>query len=183
MDEKTRKKVEEAKKKIESSDIEVEDRDNAIIEKITPGKDGKGIYTFLRGFKFPMKSYPSYQKVNVLRLLKKLIPWALNIIHPRLKSYVPDPNQYCPFVRELHRVLTELRDREVGPEDMGMKKKWTQIRDVLCMILEYDLAYRLRVQDILPEIDMDKVKLDEGDRYYCDDRKDYKWGYQQKKKK
>jgi len=63
-----------------------------------------------------------------------------------------------------------------------MKSMWRKVRDIFCVIMEYDMAYRLRFQDALPELPIEDIKLDEGDKEYCDIKVDYSFKHNEKKK-
>lgn len=88
------------------------------------------------------------------------------------------PRFYSHSVREIYRVLTLLSEREkFGGNPESNKGRWLQIRDIVCMILEFDDAYRLRIQDALSEINLNEIKLDKRDSFYAEKkRKLYNFG-------
>jgi hypothetical protein len=61
-------------------------------------------------------------------------------------------------------------------ESEEMKKKWSRFRDVICLILEFDNAYRSRTQDFLSEINKKKVKLTKEDLWFARQSNDYSFG-------
>jgi len=138
-------------------------------------------------------------------------------------------SKYCISVREIWRVMTLFIGQVKNERIQNILFK---LRNIICMILEFDVAYRLMVQDILPnfnkqavkenpgkemervldifyertndtrwkkigktglfllkvwlalrklvvrfllEIDLDKIKLDNADYYFCLQRPDYKF--------
>uniref|UniRef100_A0A6H1ZZM0 Uncharacterized protein n=1 Tax=viral metagenome TaxID=1070528 RepID=A0A6H1ZZM0_9ZZZZ len=109
--------------------------------------------------------------------LRKLADWGLDvfmdIVEPSTSKFQLPPKRYCPFVQELYRILTLGVEREKSPE---MKEKIGFLRDFICLILEFDSAYRFRLQDILPEIDLEKVKPNKKDEYFLKMRPDYDFG-------
>lgn len=56
------------------------------------------------------------------------------------------------------------------------------MRDFVCMILEFDNAYRFRLQDVLSEIKLEEIRPTEGDQYYFGIRTDYNFGGKKPKK-
>jgi len=146
----------------------------AVIEKIKPGNNS-GFLTFLKGLTFPMKGFPDKKSTKAVGLMKRIIPFAFEVMYNRLKPVIPeDPNEYSKSVRELYRVFSLLIKRE---SNETMKRKWQEMRDIICIILEKDLAYRLRMQDVLSEINLDEIRLDEGDKQFANENESYKWGY------
>ena len=87
-----------------------------------------------------------------------------------LKSKFINPKKFSKSVREIYRVMTLMAERERGE---GMKIKISNLRDIICLVLENDNAYRLRLQDIMSEVDIKQIKLDKADKYYCKLREDY----------
>ena len=126
-------------------------------------KDG-GILAHLPGYDYPMKGAPQHKTVARVGAIKRIILLLLNRGHKYLRKKRTDPHLYCPSVKELYRVCNILIDRE---RDIPMKERWMKGRDFLCEILQNDLAYRYRWQDIMALLDMAKIMLDEGDEYYC----------------
>ena len=59
------------------------------------------------------------------------------------------PDKYCPSVRETYRTLTLMSDK--SKKGSFRQKLLILARDLLCMILEFDTAYKFRWQDIMDE--------------------------------
>jgi len=57
--------------------------------------------------------------------------------------------KYCLCAKEIYRVSEELLLG--GIKDQDLLLRYRKIRDIICMILEMDYAYRARFQDIIPE--------------------------------
>ena len=172
-----RKLVEERKKK---EDDFLERHTGARILGTQTGEKS-GVLTFLDKFVHPMKGFPDAKKTAKVALLKRLIPLTIEVMYNRLKKIIPeDPKEYCRSVRELHRIMTIGIERS---KDLTQKRKFREIRDITCIVLEKDMAYRFFVQDMLSEINLEEVKLDEGDQEYANVKKDYKFGFQQKGQK
>lgn len=168
------------------------------IEDIYTPKEG-GVYSHIKSFPVPFKGFPhsfyvdlvasikwtvpamiNFIKVGMkrpslakLRSLKNIASMAIKTFHSKLNPEKPLPKRYSTFVREIHRVSSLLIDRENNP---NLKKEWMMVRDLFCMILEFDNAYRYRFQDILAELDLDKIKLSETDLYHCGLRNEYNYG-------
>lgn len=64
------------------------------------------------------------------------------------------PTRYCKAIRELHRAFSVDVDRE----RLKRKELRYMIRDLFCMVLEFDNAYRFRFQDLAVEIDKKALK-------------------------
>ena len=143
-----------------------------------------GVLTYMGGYDHPYKGFPLGEFVDKIDYIKKtqravlsslyhsfkshswltlstliFVPWILNDL---LKAYIYPvyrmvdrfklkPIRYCTSMRELHRAFS----KDSG-EYRGM------IRDIMCMLLEYDNAYRFRFQDIIVELDKDKLKKNPG---------------------
>jgi len=84
------------------------------------------------------------------------------------------PEKYSRAVREIYRVMTLAVEKEKKP---GMKEKAKMMRDIVCMSLELDNAYRFRLQDFFEEIDVEKLKFTKEDMAYLNVRKDYIFKY------
>lgn len=138
-----------------------------------------GVFTWMENFEFPYRGYPYYEFVDKIDVVKKItrsfasgfyhavkgknILWFLLLIPSawiakaivRAGVYVLfriverfriKTSKYCRFVRELHRAFSVNESEFAG-----------QLRDLACMVLEMDNAYRYRAQDIL--VEMDKIAL------------------------
>ena len=163
------------------SSIPPED-DKFALTKVELPSEG-GVLTYMDKFEFPYKGFPYQDFVEKLDAIKKIIKGTLSgfyhsfkglnvfkvipiILSTRNLLYVGTytfqrlierqrikPFRYSTAIRELHRAFSYPRGGK--PEMMELK---LMIRDVLCMMLEFDNAYRFRAQDLLPEIDKDKLK-------------------------
>jgi hypothetical protein len=124
----------------------------------------KGCETLIANEKYPMRGCFNEKRIKTLTQFKKLIPvmvktlrgnvfyklvaflylrknWEqyLDFAHSGMRDLPMKRDRYCQPVREMHRILS----------DRGIDK----IRDILCVILEWDTAYRYRFQDVIAELD------------------------------
>jgi hypothetical protein len=85
-----------------------------------------------------------------------LLDYFLGITHWVEYKYVYalSTERYCKTVKEVHRV-SEIILNDIDEE---MRKRLSKFRDVICIILEMDYAYRARFQDILPLLDKQLLK-------------------------
>lgn len=140
--------------------------------------DNGGVLTYMEGYEHPYKGFPFHEFVDKIDTLKKLSrgilssffhslkkrnkfqvallalsPWFINdllvatiyafhrvIIRFKIKEF-----RYSTAVREVYRAIAGSELKE-------------SIRDILCMTLENDNAYRFRFQDIVPEVDKEALK-------------------------
>lgn len=123
----------------------------------------QGCETYIANEKYPMRGCFTGERIAVLTQFKKLIPtmvktfrgnifskltafiylkkhWKeyLDFAHSGMRDLYLDRKYYCQPVRELHKVLSE----------KGIDK----IRDIICVIMEWDTAYRYRFQDVISEL-------------------------------
>lgn len=127
-----------------------------------------GVETYIKGHKHPYPGFPTEERTSVLHSLKAVLPMAIKVVYKgMLKSkknvIIKDPKHYSKAVREIYRLFDVLAKRENLP---AMKRRWVVMRDVLCSVLELDDAYRFRMQDVLSELNKDKIKLTEADKYF-----------------
>jgi hypothetical protein len=54
-----------------------------------------------------------------------------------------------------------------------MKAKWTEMRDIICLFLEFDDAYRFRFMELMLEYDKEQAKFTPADCYWSN----MKWKY------
>jgi hypothetical protein len=147
-------------------------------------KEG-GMESWIPGHDFPFPGMPDDRVVGTIDIIKRMFPiiykWAWVILRDRLPNYlIPqsqngeiglvDPKKYSRAIRELHRVFTLVRSREGEPE---MKAKWTEMRDVICLFLEFDDAYRFRFMELMLEYDKEQAKFTPADCYWSS----MKWKY------
>lgn len=72
-----------------------------------------------------------------------------------LRDVEQDEKIYCRSVKELYRTLTVMIDQEKNEK---IKMELPDMRDTLCMILEYDDAYRYRFQNIISELNKENLR-------------------------
>lgn len=151
----------------------------AVVEKIEKPKEG-GVLTYLKGHPKPYPGFPSKKTVKEMDYIKRMVPIALKSSRRLLERHLVNPKRYSHAVREIHRVFSIMIERDNRPNE---KEKLTYLRDLICMILEFDNAYRFRFQDGFSELDLDKIKPDENDLYYMSLREDYDFAPQRRTKK
>jgi len=148
-------------------------KDQDTLEKVEFPKEG-GVLSYLKGRKKPFPGFPHAELVATMGFIKRLIPSLLSGYYSLIKPKLIKPEKYSRPVREIYRIFNLLIERE---SDEGMKQKWIQMRDIICMILEFDNAYRFRFQDVVSEMNLEEIKPDENAQYYIDIRQDnYNWG-------
>lgn len=161
-------------------------KDVNALQKVEFPPDG-GVLTYMDNFKYPYKGFPFYEFVDKIDVIKKIqravlsslyhslrarhwyqlmflvtVPWVFNDI---LRSFVYTffrtidrfkikPVRYCTAIRELHRAFS-ISFYEESKESIEMRG---MIRDLMCMILEFDNAYRYRFQDIMPSLDKERLQ-------------------------
>ena len=120
------------------------------------------LHTFKKSIFFALKAVQN-RKIEILLGLMLILPkfltrrilsavvdyyyWMMDFL---LKYDLVKPKRFCPCVREIHRAFTVL----IGREEEEWKRKMLEMaREVLCMFLEFDSAYKFRFQDIANEID------------------------------
>lgn len=161
-------------------------KDISPLQRVEMPPDG-GVLTYMEGYEYPYKGFPYYEFVDRIDLLKKitratlsgiyhelkkrnklwfltLLPslWILKVairtgiyvIHRIVERFRLKKEKYCQAVREIHRVLSiDNPEEKIKDRDLRL-----QIRDCLCMILEFDNAYRYRTQDLMEELDKTDAK-------------------------
>lgn len=146
-----------------------------------------GVLTYMEGHDQPYLGFPLAVFVDTIDLLKKvsrglvsalyhsfkrtprvyfltLIPafWLgrhlvhaiIYIFYRQMERFRIKPLRYCTAVRELYRAFTVPKDRE-RLRDLELR---LMLRDVVCMLLEFDNAYRFRAQDILVGLDKEQLQ-------------------------
>jgi hypothetical protein len=144
-----------------------------------------GVMSYQEGIEQPYRGFPFFEVVEKIDLLKKvsraslsglyhsfktkkwllftLIPavWMFkNLLHAGTYALYRviertriKPRYYCQAVRELYRAFSVPQG-----ENSQMLELRLMLRDLMCMILEFDNAYRFRMQDLLEELDKKSVK-------------------------
>ena len=147
-------------------------------------KEG-GMESWIPGHDFPFPGMPDDRVVGTIDIIKRIFPiiykWAWVVMRDRLPQYLVaqtqngeiglvDPKKYSRPIRELHRAFTLVRSRE---GDNEMKAKWTEMRDIICLFLEFDDAYRFRFMELMLEYDKEQAKFTPADCYWSN----MKWKY------
>ena len=121
------------------------------------------------------KSMSLLGKVRLFFMRKRLFIFVLSFIkglHNVLRLVYLKPIRYSTPVREVYRVMTLGIEKERKP---GMKVIAKMMRDIICMIFEFDNAYRYRLQDYAEEIVIDRLFFSKEDKAFTCIRKDYKF--------
>lgn len=138
-----------------------------------------GTLTYCYGYKYPFKGLPLQKYVEILVSIKRMfmeslrlfrhkamIPFiSLLVIIPNRKKVLDlifdfyiniashsftncilEPKKYCDSVREIYRTF----------EVISQTEKTKKVRDIVCTLIEYDNAYRYRLQDAAQEFDKDR---------------------------
>jgi hypothetical protein len=137
-----------------------------------------GVLSSMEKYEHPFKGYPYHEFVDRVDFIKKTSRSFLSGLYHRLKrrnklwfvTLLPGlwiakdfvragvydafriverfrikKERYCDFVRELYRAFS----LEIPGEKEADAEFRAHLKDVACMILEFDNAYRFRAQDIL----------------------------------
>ena len=80
---------------------------------------------------------------------------SLEMFDRKLEKFRLKPNKYCRAVREVYRAFERVRYFE---DDDSLKKVLVDVRDIVCMILEYDDSYRYRFQNIIVKLNQRAIK-------------------------
>lgn len=128
----------------------------------------KGCETWVVGEKYPLRFALQNNKIDTIHRFKRLIPIAtksfkkspilsslyflknwkgyVDFLHNGMKDvYFSDQKYYSQPIREFYRVFTKLCYN-------------TKLRDIWCALLEFDTAYRYRIQDIFVEINKEDLR-------------------------
>ena len=144
-----------------------------------------GVMSYQEGTEHPYRGYPYFEVVEKIDLIKKVARASLSGLYHALKkrkwflfTLLPSiwvfkhlltagvytlyriiertrikSHLYCQALRELHRVFSIPRKENNGEIEFRL-----MVRDLVCMVLEFDNAYRFRAQDIIAEIDKKSLK-------------------------
>ena len=167
-----------------SEDLNKQDN-NRLTQVVFP--DSGGVLTFMDGYEHPYKGFPYHEFVDKIDTIKKIsrgflsgiyhamkgknklqliffLPtlWALKdaayvfifAFHRIIDRFKMKTLRYSDSVREIHRAFSF----SVKGENARQTELREKFRDLLCMVLEFDNAYRFRFQDIIPELDKTKLK-------------------------
>jgi len=81
--------------------------------------------------------------------------YFLNVSYKALERWVLPFEKYCIAAKEVYRAMDAIAKKIPGEE---MRKRVERTIPVVCMMLEYDFAYRARFQDVLPYLDKRKLR-------------------------
>ena len=138
-----------------------------------------GVLTYMENFEHPFRGFPDSEFVEKMDTIKKIIRSGLGGLYNEMKGirlrlltllpafwvfgkairatvyanyrlvdrFKLKPENYCRAVREVSRALS-IGGHWENAKDIAFRE---QARDLFCMFLEFDNAYRYRFQDIMPE--------------------------------
>ena len=157
-------------------------QDSLVIEKVEI-PEGGGIFTYMQGKEYPYKGFPYIDFVDNIDKIKKigkamfsglyhnvlkgnklklltLIPcsWLASrmfrvfvyAFYRLVERFRIKPIMYCQAMREVYKQFSTIRNYE-------MQELQLQMRDLLCMVLEFDNAYRYRFQDLVGELNQQEL--------------------------
>lgn len=146
-----------------------------------------GMLTYMENHKYPYKGFPYFEFVDKIDIIKKILRSILSSFYHSIKKrnklqllmvilslwifkdlfrsvlytfyrlverFRIKSIRYCTAVREIYRAFS-LEVEEETPQDREIRE---MMRDVVCMLLEFDNAYRFRLQDILVEVNKKNLK-------------------------
>jgi len=95
-----------------------------------------------------------FLKLTARKFLTRVLGTYVAIAHNPIKKYLFSLRMYCASIGEIYRTLTVV----IGRRGKIIKTILLMIRDIGCMALQNDTAYKFRVQDILPEVNVEALK-------------------------
>lgn len=149
--------------------------------------DEGGVLTWMEKYSHPFRGYPHHEFVERIDHIKKINRSFLSGLYHEIKSgsklkllaILPSlfllksalrawirsfyrfierfrikPLRHCQFVRALHQGFSVVPPGE-KPRETEMR---FMLRDLVCMVLEFDNAYRFRAQDVLADIDKEHLR-------------------------
>lgn len=149
--------------------------------------DNGGVLTYMEGHDYPYRGFPFFEFVDKIDVIKKiskniqsgvfhalknkskLFLYPLILLSPLTRRLIWSfaytfstliarfkikTNKFSEAVREIHRACSV----EQKGEKQQIKELREMIRDVECMVLEFDNAYRYRIQDVGVEINKTELK-------------------------
>lgn len=166
------------------SEVTKESEMNPLVKVEMP--ESGGVLTWMLNNELPYKGFPFFEFVDKIDTIKKiqraalsslyhstkkrswfqlarlaLVPWLFGdlvkayvyIFYRQIDRFKVRPLRYSDAIRELHRAFSyEELDEQVSEQAFR-----NQLRDIICMVLEFDNAYRFRFQDIIVELDKEKL--------------------------
>lgn len=163
-------------------------KDETSLEKVEFPASG-GVLTYMTGNEYPYRGFPFFEFVDKIDFLKKiargflsglfhelktenklwlvtilpalwffkpLVYSALYAFHRLVARSLVKPKYYSQAVQELHRAFSY----DDHHEDGKTRNVRILLRDIVCMVLEFDNAYRFRFQDAAETLDKVAVKKD-----------------------
>lgn len=151
--------------------------DTTKLKEVVFPNDG-GVLTFIDGYEHPYRGFPYFEQVERVNDIKKIarkvfgkvygaaqgigklkLMALLPMMQPLIEGfryafwyhtskYRMKPMRYSQPVRELYKAWNTLGDSEEIRE-------W---RDITCLVLEFDNAYRYRFQDVVSELNKEDLK-------------------------
>lgn len=161
-------------------------KDVQALEKVEFPEEG-GVLTYMEGHSYPYRGFPFFEFVDKIDLIKKVSRASLSGLYHSLKktnrlwflTLIPaiwiskslvrtgvyvfyriverfrlKSKMYCQALRELYRAFSIPKENEL----VSQQELRFRLRDLICMVLEFDNAYRFRLQDILEELNKDNAK-------------------------
>jgi len=146
-----------------------------------------GILTYMEGQKYPYRGFPYFEFVETMDKIKKIvkgmasgfyhniykgnkvklltflpIAWAIKRLfyagvytfYRLIERFKIKPIRYCQAMREVHRAFSIERKNE-SPKTKELR---LMLRDLICMVLEFDNAYRFRFQDLMEEFNKENFR-------------------------
>ena len=81
-------------------------------------------------------------------------------------------------LEELQRLFQLMIDREVAePGKVKMADKWRMAKELMATFLKFNKPILYKIQQFLLRLDKLQIEFTEEDKYYCEFRKDYKFGF------
>lgn len=123
----------------------------------------------VKGEKYPLAAFPRGHILfgPMAKLKEKVKDTVFNQIFAemeKMKFDMPPKERLAPAVKHLWEIFEKLEQCEITED---MKGRIRLIRNVVCLILNEDDAYRFRAQLFLWLLDQNKVKMSKADLYYA----------------
>src|SRR3990167_1219297 len=145
-----------------------------------------GVLTYMENHPYPYRGFPLFENVDKIDTIKKLSKAMLSgfyhsakkrrftlifmlpllfvardmlftgvyTFHRLIERFKIRSDKYSQSVRALYKAFDTPRHKE----DIKMLELRLMLKDVACMLLELDNAYRYRFQDVVAELDQQAVK-------------------------
>jgi hypothetical protein len=134
--------------------------------------EGDKVYTDLEGMKYPLKGYSDMGTVAIVAVYKKLLPLVANNLKKQnwvgrviiILSMYYSLDVLSKWLKSLFNfgayLLKEEYYQESTKEFRRVFKKYIDINfvDAITLAYDYDIAYKFRVQDVLPELKKENLK-------------------------